>query len=131
MDKEPRHDLTPEERIKMIVDSAFEACRANVYLYDSPSGIKISVGDIVWAIAYWPAYDDYPDSLRLTRDVQEYKRPVAYSLEHDGQVIKNATVERRISGGVYFDASAYEIVDDVHEVETLNAIILATHQLHS
>ncbi len=128
MDKDPSQDYTPESQVEFLVNSTFEECRANIDLYDSPSGIWINIGGVAWAVTYWPAYDDKPDSLIITRGVVEYAEPVSYCFNHNGTVSKNDTVERRIPGGVYFDESATKTVDDVDEIDVLKAIVIAAHR---
>lgn len=43
---------------------------------------------------------------------------------------KNATVERRVSEGVFFDPATNQEVEDIQELELVKAIVVSAHNLH-
>lgn len=57
-----------------------EECRTNSDLYDSPSGIDVSIGEVVWTVTYWPEYEGSPEKLTIIRGTVTYDNPVSYSL---------------------------------------------------
>lgn len=120
----------PSPEIAQVVAEILEDCRNNMDAYDSPSGIKIKVGEADWSVSYWPEYPGHKESLSILRDWDRLENPVSYQIS-PGLVRKNSTITDRLAGGVFFDPSAEEAVLDDQEVLTLQAIVRAAHQLKS
>lgn len=126
----PAENQPDPENATALVESIYDECRDNVDLYDSPAGIEVRIGDVVWAVTYWPAWDDQPDRLTMTRDTTEIVCPASYHFFHDGRITKNEAVAKRVPGGVFFEPEADTLVTDTDEIEMLRAIVMATHVVH-
>lgn len=126
----PAENQPDPESAKHLVGSMYDECRRNVDLYESPAGIEVKIGEVIWAVTYWPAWDDQPDRLMMTRDVTELDCPASYRFSHDGSVTKNEAVAKRVPGGVFFESKAAVPVTDADEMEMLRAIVIATHVVH-
>ena len=106
-------------------------CRDNSDLYRSPSGLKLTVGDIDWSVLYMPKSSDNKETLDLLRDWKKLQEPVYYRVLGNGIITKNTVVANRYSGGVEFDPMGEVLVDDEYEAQTLQAIIRAAHNRSS
>lgn len=138
MESKPNHeqsdDASGREARRQLVESIYGECRNNLDLYHSPWGIDVEIGDINWTVTYWPSWTDaqgpHGEQLGLIRDSHAFDHPVAYRLGLDGTVTKNEGIEKRVQGGVYFDKTTVEPVEDTNEIELLHAIVVAAHTVH-
>lgn len=133
-DKAERHEGAADEEVrKRLIEAIYDECRNNLDLYDSPGGIDVTIGEVNWTVTYWPAWEDeqgeHDEKLGITRDTRTYQHPVSYLLKLDGTATKNEGIEKRIPGGVYFDQSAEEAVNDLSEIDLLRAIVIAAHEV--
>jgi len=117
--------------IQSISEEMYDDCRTNSDVYDSPSGIKLKIGDADWAVTYWPASDENEESLSLLRDWRQLQEPVSYRVLQTGYVTKNDKIASRIPGGVSLDPTGEVLVVDINEVFTLAAIVKTAHRLKS
>lgn len=106
----------------MLVD-----CRENIDLYQSPSGVKLSVGGVDWALVYWPHSGQKEESLSLMRDWKKLENPASYRVLPAGFITKNTEIADRQADGVSFDPAGEVLVEDEHEAQTLQAIVHAGH----
>ena len=121
----------PSEPIREIAREILLECRKHVDKYDSPAGIHVAVGEIVWTVTYWPEREESTEKLTVTRDTGTYKNPASYILNQDGLITKNETILKGIPGGVYFDPEHEQPVDNVDELEIVKAIVMAAHSLRN
>ena len=120
----------PSEPHRLKAAEILAKCHANEDVYDSPSGIEVTVGDVLWTITYWPAWENLPERLNIERDTGTDEIPVSYGLTKEGVISKNQTIIERIEGGVYYDPAGERVVEDIDELEILKAIVMAAHELH-
>jgi len=119
------------EPIADIVASIYEECRANVDLYNSPTGFGTDLNGVDWNVCYWPAFEDsdgsHLDRVTVSRDFKTRQNPAAYHVSHDGTIRKNETIEKRVPGGLIWDPNGEVLVDDIDEANLILAIVRTAH----
>lgn len=123
----------PLEQYKSVVNDILNDCRLHEDLhYSSPSGIKLDLGGVDWAVAYSPEWESEPESLTVFRGLISFSRPVVYRTNGFGEITKNDTLESRLPkvGGL-FDESAEVVLKDIDELQLIKSIIFTAHSAKS
>lgn len=130
MDRRFNFHENPLEQHKSLVNDILNDCRTHEDLhYSSPSGIKLLIGDVDWAVAYVPEQEDRPECLTVFRGLISFDNPVVYRTNPFGEMIKNDTLASELPGGGIFDESNEFVVKDIDELHVIKAIVDSAHKL--